>query len=228
MIVSHVWDYSFDTGTNAVDVLVHRLRDKIDKRLRAQAPPHRARRRLCPQGGVTRFRHALTLRLGLWYAGAVRGQRRRAAARHLRAARPGAGRPGSRRAGVDAARATPATTSAAGLPGLQPLVDADASEGRHERLLVRVVERQRRDRLLRAAAGVERLRPVRPRRARRRSDSAGRPSPTPPIGSRARGRHAPTWRDGVIVQVGRSSHVRDELLRPFPRPRLRGRRSSSP
>ena len=26
MIVSHVWDYSFDTGTNAVDVLVHRLR----------------------------------------------------------------------------------------------------------------------------------------------------------------------------------------------------------
>jgi two-component system OmpR family response regulator len=31
MIISHVWDYSFDTGTNAVDVLVYRLRDKIDK-----------------------------------------------------------------------------------------------------------------------------------------------------------------------------------------------------
>jgi two-component system OmpR family response regulator len=31
MIVAHVWDYSFDTGTNAVDVLVYRLRDKIDK-----------------------------------------------------------------------------------------------------------------------------------------------------------------------------------------------------
>ena len=31
MIVSHVWDYSFDTGTNAVDVLVYRLREKIDK-----------------------------------------------------------------------------------------------------------------------------------------------------------------------------------------------------
>lgn len=31
MIVSHVWNYSFDTGTNAVDVLVHRLREKIDK-----------------------------------------------------------------------------------------------------------------------------------------------------------------------------------------------------
>lgn len=31
MIISHVWNYSFDTGTNAVDVLVYRLRDKIDK-----------------------------------------------------------------------------------------------------------------------------------------------------------------------------------------------------
>ena len=31
MIVSHIWDYSFDTGTNAVDVLVYRLREKIDK-----------------------------------------------------------------------------------------------------------------------------------------------------------------------------------------------------
>jgi two-component system OmpR family response regulator len=31
MIVSHIWDYSLDTGTNAVDVLVYRLRDKIDR-----------------------------------------------------------------------------------------------------------------------------------------------------------------------------------------------------
>jgi two-component system OmpR family response regulator len=31
MIVSHVWNYSFDSGTNAVDVLVYRLRDKIDR-----------------------------------------------------------------------------------------------------------------------------------------------------------------------------------------------------
>ena len=31
MILSHVWDYSFDPGTNVVDVLVFRLREKIDK-----------------------------------------------------------------------------------------------------------------------------------------------------------------------------------------------------
>jgi two-component system OmpR family response regulator len=31
MILSHVWDYNFDPRTNVVDVLVHRLREKIDK-----------------------------------------------------------------------------------------------------------------------------------------------------------------------------------------------------
>jgi two-component system, OmpR family, response regulator len=31
MILSHVWDYSFDPRTNVVDVLVFRLRDRIDK-----------------------------------------------------------------------------------------------------------------------------------------------------------------------------------------------------
>ncbi len=31
MIMEHIWDYSFDPQTNVVDVLVHRLRSKIDK-----------------------------------------------------------------------------------------------------------------------------------------------------------------------------------------------------
>jgi two-component system OmpR family response regulator len=31
MILSHVWEYTFDPQTNIVDVLVSRLRDKIDK-----------------------------------------------------------------------------------------------------------------------------------------------------------------------------------------------------
>lgn len=31
LILEHVWDYSFDPQTNVVDVLVHRLRNKIDK-----------------------------------------------------------------------------------------------------------------------------------------------------------------------------------------------------
>jgi len=31
MILAHVYDYSFDPGSNVVDVLVHRLREKIDR-----------------------------------------------------------------------------------------------------------------------------------------------------------------------------------------------------
>ncbi|HRP04456.1 MAG TPA: winged helix-turn-helix domain-containing protein, partial [Opitutaceae bacterium] len=30
MILEHVWDYSFDPQTNVVDVVMHRLRSKID------------------------------------------------------------------------------------------------------------------------------------------------------------------------------------------------------
>jgi two-component system OmpR family response regulator len=30
MILEHVWDYSFDPQTNVVDVLVSRLRSKVD------------------------------------------------------------------------------------------------------------------------------------------------------------------------------------------------------
>ena len=31
LILSHVWDYHFDPQTNVVDVLVSRLRSKVDK-----------------------------------------------------------------------------------------------------------------------------------------------------------------------------------------------------
>jgi two-component system OmpR family response regulator len=31
MILSHIWDYNFDPRTNVVDVLVHRLREKVDR-----------------------------------------------------------------------------------------------------------------------------------------------------------------------------------------------------
>ena len=31
MILEHIWDYSFDPQTNVVDVLVHRLRSKVDR-----------------------------------------------------------------------------------------------------------------------------------------------------------------------------------------------------
>ena len=36
MILSHVWGYNFDPGTNVVDVLVSRLRDKVDEEFDAK------------------------------------------------------------------------------------------------------------------------------------------------------------------------------------------------
>ena len=48
MILSHVWDYNFDPQTNIVDVLVSRLREKIDRPFEQEAAADRARRRLCP------------------------------------------------------------------------------------------------------------------------------------------------------------------------------------
>jgi len=31
MILEHIWDFSFDPQTNVVDVLVHRLRSKVER-----------------------------------------------------------------------------------------------------------------------------------------------------------------------------------------------------
>ena len=45
MILSHVWEYNFDPQTNIVDVLVSRLREKIDRPFETEAAAHRARRR---------------------------------------------------------------------------------------------------------------------------------------------------------------------------------------
>lgn len=36
MILEHIWDYSFDPQTNVVDVLVHRLRSKLEKNFPAK------------------------------------------------------------------------------------------------------------------------------------------------------------------------------------------------
>ena len=36
MILSHVWEYNFDPQTNVVDVLVSRLREKIDRPFEAK------------------------------------------------------------------------------------------------------------------------------------------------------------------------------------------------
>ena len=77
MIVSRVWEYSFDPQTNIVDVLVSRLREKIDRPFETAAAAHRARGGIRAQGrAVTAGQGAagrpllpaFGLRLALWYA----------------------------------------------------------------------------------------------------------------------------------------------------------------
>jgi signal transduction histidine kinase len=100
-----------------------------------------------------------------------------------------------------------------GLNGLQNMITADAGQGRHERLLVRVVNR-RTDVVYFAAPpgwGGFDLSPL-DQPAVRRSGWATIASP-PDRAELEVG--TVTLSDGVIVQVGRSSHVRDELLANF-------------
>ena len=71
MILSHIWDYSFDPGTNVVDVLVYRLREKIDK---ASIPS------CCRPSGasaMSSWGDALRRTLGLRLGPVVRGDVRR-------------------------------------------------------------------------------------------------------------------------------------------------------
>jgi DNA-binding response OmpR family regulator len=53
MIAEQVWDDAFDTSTNVIDVYVNYLRKKIDTDARAEIAPHRPRRRLRPQSGLS-------------------------------------------------------------------------------------------------------------------------------------------------------------------------------
>lgn len=100
-----------------------------------------------------------------------------------------------------------------GLPGLRRLIEVDAGEGRHERLLVRVIGS--------GAAVIYFAEPP----EWGAFDLARLDTPTvvrggwmridnPPDGSVLEVGTA-QLSDGVIVQVGRSSHVRDELLGHF-------------
>ena len=67
MILEHIFDYSFDPQTNVVDVLVHRLRSKVDKDFPAN-DPHHPRSRLCPPACLNVLRRSFGVRLSLWYA----------------------------------------------------------------------------------------------------------------------------------------------------------------
>jgi signal transduction histidine kinase len=101
----------------------------------------------------------------------------------------------------------------AGLPGLRRLLEADASEGRHERLMVRVVNDQAEVVYFATPPGwtdFDLSGLDAPRRAPSRWQAIADPT-----GGAVLELGSVDLPYGVTVQVGRSSHVRDELLRRF-------------
>ena len=155
---------------------------------------------------------AFALRLGLWYAGlfmasaiALSGATYVLLARALAAQDHDALASMLSRYALEYQRE--------GLIGLQNVITADAGQGRHERLLVRVVNR-RTDVVYFAAPpgwGGFDLSPLDQPAVR---NSGWATIASPPDGAVLEVGTA-TLSDGVIVQVGRSSHVRDELLANF-------------
>lgn len=101
----------------------------------------------------------------------------------------------------------------AGLDGLQRLIDSDAGQGQHERLLVRVVNRQTEVVYFAAPAGWSGfdLAPLDEPAAR----ASGWTTLANPPDAAVLEVGTLSLSDGVSVQVGRSSHVRDELLGRF-------------
>jgi signal transduction histidine kinase len=158
------------------------------------------------------FTRAFTLRIALWYAGLfVLGASSVAVVTYLLLARALAAQDHSVLESMLARYA--AEYERTGLSGLRMLLRIDAGEGRHERLLVRVV-----------SGGTDLVYFAEPPGWRvfdlsALDGSATRGSRWTTIGSRPRSTvlevGTTVLRDGVIVQVGRSSAVRDELLANF-------------
>jgi len=158
------------------------------------------------------FRHAFAWRLGLWYAALfVASAATLAMVTYVLLARALADQDHdvlqsmlSRYAGE---------YERAGLPGLRRLIAADASEGRHERLMVRVVNDQAEVVYFATPPGWTDF-DLSGLDAPRRSRSPWQ-AIADPAGGAVLELGSVDLPFGVTVQVGRSSHVRDELLRRF-------------
>ena len=148
---------------------------------------------------------------GVLVRGRLRGELARHRAAHLHAARLVAWPSATARSSPRRCASTPARYAAGGLPALARAVDIEQRSGRHERLFVRVVR-----------GGAETLFVSMPpewddfdvssaRRAQRLvgAGAVGLAHCAP------RGRHRRSSLDGTLLQVGKSTESREELLARF-------------
>ena len=66
-IAGHIWNYSYEGGSNVVDVYIRYLRKKIDEGQPRAAHPYRSRGRLCAEGGNMKRAFPSKARVTLWF-----------------------------------------------------------------------------------------------------------------------------------------------------------------
>lgn len=66
-LIEHVWDFAYDGGSNAVEVYIRYLREKVDRPLWRQLDRNRARRRLSTTR-VSRMRPPIRVQLTIAFA----------------------------------------------------------------------------------------------------------------------------------------------------------------
>jgi signal transduction histidine kinase len=157
------------------------------------------------------IRHAFSWRLGLWYAALFIGSAiALALVTYVLLARALAAQDHEVLQSMLGRYATEYARS--GLPGLRRMLQTDANEGRHERLLVRVMDGRADVVYLATPPGWAAFDLSTLGRSR---DASGFRSIADPAGDAVLELGSVDLPFGVTVQVGRSSHVRDELLRRF-------------
>ena len=156
------------------------------------------------------LRHALSLRLGLWYAGLFAASAViLLVVAYVLLARALAEQDHQELASALSRYATAYEQS--GLPALQRVVELDAQEGRRERLLVRLVGRGTQLVYLTQPPGWSAF-----DLSSLDDASIGRwTNITNPVDGASLEVGTLRMSDGVVLQVGRSSHARDELLASF-------------
>jgi signal transduction histidine kinase len=160
---------------------------------------------------IESIRHAFAWRLGLWYAALfVASAAALALVTYLLLARALAAQDHEVLQSMLVRYAT--EYARAGLPGLRRLLESDAREGQHERLMVRVVNQQAEVVYFATPPGWAAFDLSTLDRPRGRTPWQSIADPT---GGAVLELGSVDLPYGVTVQVGRSSHVRDELLRRF-------------
>ena len=217
MILSHVWGYNFDPEHQRRRRAGLAAAREDRPRLRAEAAPHRARRGLRPQGGLMDASDRPVERRDSGCA-SRRGTRPSSSSARWRsslltyALLPRRSRSATARSCSPRCASTRSATSDGGLPALARAVELEQRTGRQERLFVRSCSDASEALFLSMPPSLER---VRRRAAGGRGDLWEQAGLCPNRATALLEVRRRGCSDGTILQVGKSTEIRDALLARF-------------